>query len=160
AGVLVAVAVLTSAKGPDPQTPPLPLALGTIHPRLSPDGQTIAVAYQGAIWTVPTRGGVLTRLTNGAGFDHEPAWSPDGKHIAFVRGASQLGGDLHLIEAADGKTIALPKPVQVRGTYNFHKLEFDSTSRRLLGVFRAGADDYGLAWYDLQSGAVQPLGAP
>src|SRR5262249_44397566 len=133
----------------------LPLALGTIHPRISPDGQTIALSYQGSIWTIPTEGGVMTRLTEGAGFDHEPAGSPDGKQIAFVRGPNQLGGELHLIQAADGKEVPIPKPVQVRGTYNFHKLEFDPTGRRILGVLRSGAEDHGLAWYDLQSGAVK-----
>jgi hypothetical protein len=157
---MVGVAVLTSGKAPEPAAEaalPLPLALGAIHPRISPDGQTIALSYQGSIWTIPTEGGVMTRLTEGTGFDHEPAWSPDGKQIAFVRGPNQLGGELHLIQAADGKEVPIPKPVQVRGTYNFHKLEFDPTGRRILGVLRAGAEDHGLAWYDLQSGAVKAL---
>src|SRR5262249_47549238 len=75
--VMVGVAILT--RGSDPAPLPeaasvLPLALGTIHPRISPDGQTIAVSYQGAIWTVPAEGGTLTRLSDGAGFDHDPAW--------------------------------------------------------------------------------------
>jgi hypothetical protein len=140
--------------------PSLPDALGAIHPRISPSGASIAVSYQGAIWTVPQAGGVMTRLTDGAGFDHDPAWSPDGKSLAFVRGANQLGGDLRLADAATGADIPLPKTVQVRGTYNFHKLDFDPAGRRLLGIFRSGGDDHGLAWYDLQTGAVQSLGVP
>src|SRR5262245_4201745 len=122
-GVMVALALFTSGKGQDEKkdVTPLPAALGAIHPRLSPDGKTIAVSYQGAIWTVPQGGGVMTRLTDGEGFDHEPAWSPDGKRIAFVRGPNQLGGDLRIIQAADGKDVPLPKPVNVRGTYNFQK---------------------------------------
>jgi Tol biopolymer transport system component len=136
---------------------PLPAALGAIHPRISPDGTTLAVAYQGAIWTVPARGGVMTRLTDGEGFDHEPAWSPDGKRIAFVRGPNQFGGDLHVINAADGKFAALPKAVNVRGTYNFQKLEFSPDGTRLLSVFREGGKDVGLAWYDLKTGDVKPL---
>ena len=134
--MLVGAAVFTSGKGPEQKVnaaQALPLALGAIHPRIAPDGQTIAVSYQGAIWTVPSAGDTMTRLTDGDGFDHEPAWSPDGKTIAFVRGPNLLGGALHLIDAGTGKSIALPKPIQVRGTYNFHKLEFEPNGRRLRG---------------------------
>src|SRR6516164_1885307 len=161
-GFMVALALFTSAKT-QPEVkdvPPLPAALGAIHPRISPDGKTIAVSYQGAIWTVPQAGGVMTRLTDGIGFDHEPAWSADGKTIAFVRGPNQLGGDLHLMDAETGKQIALPKPIQVRGTYNAHKLDFDPSGTRLLGILRSGGDDHGLAWYDLKTGDVKPLGVP
>jgi hypothetical protein len=161
-GVVVAAALLSSGNGrpgaAGEAPPALPLALGAIHPRISPDGRTLAASYQGAIWTVPAGGGVMTRLTDGEGFDHEPAWSPDGKRIAFVRGPNQLGGELRLIRAADGKDLPLPKPVHVRGGYNYQKLEFDPGGGRLLGAFTAGGKDHGLAWYDLRSGAVEALG--
>ena len=75
------------------------LALGALHPRISPDGTAIAFSYQGAIWTVPAAGGTMTRLTEGEGFDTEPAWSPDGKRLAFVRGS-----ELRLIRAAGSHT--------------------------------------------------------
>src|SRR5437667_11802576 len=94
-GVMVIVGVLFSGKASDPapeNAARLPLALSAIHPRISPDGQKIAVSYQGAIWVVPAAGGVMTRLTHDEGFDHEPAWSPDGTRIAFVRGPNQPGG--------------------------------------------------------------------
>ena len=155
-GTTVALAIFTAAKTQDGvrNTTPLPLALGAIHPRLSPDGTTLAVSYQGAIWTVPATGGVMTRLTDGEGLDHEPAWSPDGKRIAFVRGPNQFGGELRLINAADGTDVPLPKPANVRGTYNFQKLEFSPDGGRLLSVF---GKDQGLAWYDLKTGDVKPL---
>jgi hypothetical protein len=163
AGVMVLVALMASGlqpAAPKRDAPALPLALGTIHPRISPDGRTIAASYQGAIWTVPADGGVMTRLTDGEGFDHEPAWSPDGKVIALVRGAGQPGGELRLVQAADGKDLPLPKPVHVQGSYNFQKLDFHPSGRRLLGVLRAEGRHYGLAWYNLQSGQVQALNVP
>ncbi|MCI0460378.1 MAG: CehA/McbA family metallohydrolase [Gemmataceae bacterium] len=159
AGVMVGVAVLTSGHGPEPArepTPPLSLAIGAIHPRIAPDGKTIAASYQGAIWVVPAAGGVMTRLTDGEGFDHEPAWSPDGKRLAFVRGPNQQGGELRLMQA-DGKPVALPRAVQVQGAYNFQKLEFHPDGRRILGVLRVGGENHGLAWYDLQSGEIQSV---
>jgi hypothetical protein len=132
-------------------------ALGAIQPRISPDGSTIAVSYQGAIWTVPRAGGTMTRLTDGLGFDIEPAWSSDGKHIAFVRSPNMNGGDLHLVDAADGKPIALPKQVQVRGPYNFYKVYFHPLGKRLLGAFVVDGKSHGLAWFDLTTGAVKSL---
>src|SRR6266478_494141 len=161
--VMVALALFASRKTQDEKTDttPLPLALGALHPRISPDGKLIAVSYQSAIWIVPTGGGVMTRLSGGGeGFDHEPAWSPDGTRIVFVRGPNQLGGDLRIVSAADGTDIPLPKPVNVRGAYNFQKLEFSPDGRRLLGVYRAEGKDHGLAWYDLSTGAVQSLDVP
>src|SRR5262249_25947431 len=117
-GVMVALAVFTSAKTQNEEKgATLPPALGAIHPGISPDGKTIAVSYLGAIWTLPAGGGVMTRLTDGKGFDHEPAWSPDGKRIAYVRGPNQLGGNLRILQATDGKDLPVPEPVNVSGTY-------------------------------------------
>src|SRR6516165_11603 len=81
-------------------------AFGGIQPRISPDGSTIAFSYQGALWLIPRTGGTMTRLTDGPGFDIEPAWSPDGKRIAFVNSANTLGGELRLIDVG-GKPIPL-----------------------------------------------------
>src|SRR5262245_16040108 len=134
-------------------------AVGAIHPRISPDGSTIAFSYQGAIWTTPRAGGTMTRLTDGPGLDIEPAWSPDGKRIAFVRSPNMNGGDLHLIEAADGKDVRLPKPVVARGPYNFQKLYFHPDGKRLLGPLVQDGKNLGLAWYDLDAGTVQSIAA-
>lgn len=54
------------------------------HPSISPDGNQIAFSYQGDIWVVPAEGGVARRLTIHESYEASPAWSPDGKKIAFV----------------------------------------------------------------------------
>lgn len=132
-------------------------APGGIQPRISADGERIAFSYQGAIWTCPRAGGVMTRLSDGEGFDWEPCWSPDGKRIALVRSPYELGGDLQLIDAVDGKEVVLPRRVQVRGTFAYYKLEFHPDGKRVLGVFRVEGKDYGFAWYDVSQGTVQSL---
>ena len=54
------------------------------HPAISPDGKTIALSYQGDIFTVPSNGGTAKQITSNAAFDSYPVWSPDGSHIAFA----------------------------------------------------------------------------
>jgi hypothetical protein len=153
--VLLLLPVLIWSRGARPveQQPRalLPKALGAIQPRLSPDGSTIAFSYQGEIWTSPRTGGTMTLLTPSQGVDTEPAWSPDGKRVAFVR-----GGAVKVVQFPEGKDVALPKVVPVGGTYAVHKLAFSADGKRLLGAFRVGSV-YRLAWLDLESGDLTPL---
>jgi TolB protein len=119
-------------------------ATGAIQPRLSPDGSTVAVSYQGAIWRLPRDGGVMKRLTSDARWDSDPAWSPDGKRIAYLS-----NGELRLIDAESGVAAAAHPAVQ-------GKIEFDPAGKRILGSFRAGTAT-ALAWLDLESGKAVPL---
>jgi Tol biopolymer transport system component/imidazolonepropionase-like amidohydrolase len=67
---------------------------------VSPDGRTLAVDLQGSIWTLPATGGTATRITDIFNDARQPAFSPDGKWIAFF--AYRDGGyDLWAI-APDG----------------------------------------------------------
>jgi hypothetical protein len=163
-GVVFVLAVLGAREGTQPAEEPaaakLLHALGGLCPRISPDGSTIAFSYQGAIWRMPRTGGTMTRLTDGQGFDIEPAWSPDCKRIAFVNSTNTLGGNLQWIDAETGKPLPLPKNVQVRGTILYDKLEFHPDGRRILGVFRAEGKDWGLAWFDLENGGLTSVTMP
>src|SRR5688572_13887166 len=67
---------------------------------VSPDGRTIVFDILGDLYTLPIAGGTATRITNGAGWDQQPRYSPDGARIAFV---SDRNGSKNLwVANADG----------------------------------------------------------
>lgn len=58
----------------------------------SPDGATLLVTSGGDLWTVPAAGGAPRRLTDTEADESDAAFSPDGRHVAFVRDF-----DLHVL---------------------------------------------------------------
>ncbi len=51
---------------------------------LSPQGKRLALEARGEIFDLPVKEGFTSNLTNSSGaFDHSPAWSPDGKYLAY-----------------------------------------------------------------------------
>ncbi len=56
------------------------------------------------IYTCNADGSNVTRLTNDIAVDGDPAWSPDGTRIAFIRNMGTSGGNLHIMNA-DGSNV-------------------------------------------------------
>ena len=85
---------------------PPPVTASPTYPAWSPDGSSIAFAYQGRIWLVPVEGGVARQLTSGPGYHSQPSWSPDDSEIAFnsyksTKGKGSRGG-VEIMSALDG----------------------------------------------------------
>lgn len=133
-----------------------PHHFGPVHPRISPDGSRIACSYQGAIWRVPRTGGMITRLTDGGGYDLEPAWSPDGRQIAFVNAPRWAGGELRIIRADDGAPVTMAPNINVVDIVSYSKLEYHPDGR-LLGNLRIGGNNVGLALLHPTTGEVKTL---
>jgi imidazolonepropionase-like amidohydrolase len=55
-----------------------------LHPRLSPDGRTLVFHAAGFLWEQPLDRGPAKRLLEGTAFEDWPAFSPDGRQLAFV----------------------------------------------------------------------------
>lgn len=104
---------------------------GTTHPvtidtregtwmSVSVHGDRVLFDLLGDLWSIPLAGGEATRLTSGASWDAQPAFSPDGKRIAFV---SDRGGNEQLwIMNADGSD---PQPFTEEGEARITEPKWD-----------------------------------
>lgn len=112
-------------------------------PALLPDGSAAVVAvsradresdqYRGGLWLVPTDGSPVRQLTRGHA-DSDPAVSPDGRWVVFVRAGSGKP-QLHVVETAGGEPVALTaEPLGAA------KPQFSPDGRRVAYVARVPAE--------------------
>jgi hypothetical protein len=75
----------------------------------SPEGSTVAFQAVGRIWTAQTSGGEPRRLTGDTADRQEfaPAWSPDGRWIAYTTWDDLEGGHLWKVRASGGDPVQL-----------------------------------------------------
>ncbi len=59
--------------------------LSILEPRMSPDGSTLVFGAAGHLWRQSLDGGEAHRLFEGSALERTPAFSPDGRQLAFVR---------------------------------------------------------------------------
>ena len=73
------------------------------QPELSPDGSRLVFQALGDLWEQPIKGGQTRQLVEGEGTESDPAFSPDGRQIAFV-GRARGKRVIQILEFQSGKT--------------------------------------------------------
>ena len=99
---------------------------GATDPAVSPDNRTIAFAARGWIWLMDLNAREARRITKSGSIDSRPAWSPDGKQIAFVRDDTK-DTSIVLLNVENGRERILIDTPRSTSTRRF--------PRRGLGIF-------------------------
>ncbi len=129
---------------------PPPVTASPTYPAWSPDGASLAFAYQGRIWEVPVAGGIARQLTSGPGYHSQPTWSPDGRRLAYSADVDR-NFDIYVADLETGSSERLTRNphLDLRPRWS------PDGSRILFTTSRAGSFD--LWVYDLAGGAAAPL---
>lgn len=100
------------------------------HSGISPTGVRAVFEAHGDILTVPTKHGSITNLTHSPGaMDRDPAWSPNGKSIAYF---SDRGGEYDLyIRSQNGTGPVRKVQLGQKDAYYYH-LTWSPDSEKLL----------------------------
>ena len=116
---------------------------------VSPDGRSLAIDLQGSIWTLPSTGGVATRITDPWYDARQPAWSSDGRSIAFQ---GYRDGVYHLwVVSPDGSA-----PRQLTwGPFDDREPAWSHDGARVaFSSDRGGAGNYDVWVLDTRTGAL------
>ena len=156
---------------PEPQTSlvatPLTSFVGSeTGPTFSPNGEQVAFAWNGEeqdnfdIWVQTIAGGPPLRLTSHSADDFQPAWSPDGLLIAFVRGTQggfgQVVGkaSLFVIPSVGGPARAIG---EVAGGSLSSKLTWTPESKALIVSDQTQAEGPRLFLLSIETGERRQL---
>jgi len=140
---------------------PLPLSDDAFEARFirwqtaSPDGKQLVYQAMGKLWLMDLPNGKPRRLTPDSFTPGEfsPAWSPDGKTVAFTSWADEKHGQLWTVSAAGGEPKQITKDP---GEYLNPTWSADGTTlaySRGSGATLRGRDWVRNEWYDI---VVQP----
>jgi Tol biopolymer transport system component len=161
ATLLIVLAGLTASDARQRATAPAATVIDvTVHEgtsmsvSVSPDQQMLAVDLQGSIWTVQAAGGTLTRITDVFGDARQPAWSPDGRWIAYF--AYRDGGYDLWASSPDGReqkklTWGAFDDREPAWSHDGTRIAFSSDRGNPLG------SDYNIWILDMQSGELRRL---
>lgn len=143
----------SSDEPPEP-TRGLPLSEGDgAWASWSPDGLWVAYGSGGDLIRMRPDGTGPEVLTSGPATDAEPAFSPDGRRIAFVSAAEGGAPRLHVVEADGGE----PRAVMFRAGTEHHHPAWDPNGRRL-AVQASGPDGDVIYVVDPETGGSGRVG--
>jgi hypothetical protein len=95
--------------------------------RPSPDGRRLAFTALDKLWVMDLPRGTPRRLTTSRVGEHSPAWSPDGRHVAYVTWTEE-GGDVYRVRS-DGR--GAPERLTRQSAF-YEQLNYTPDGRRLV----------------------------
>ena len=118
-------------------------------PAWSPDGRRIAFEsdadvdganpeHDREIWTMAANGSHRVQLTHNALHDEGPAWSPDGRMLAFTSGLDDTHGDIHVMSAAGRHVRALTVFAGADDSPDWQAIPAPHTARRCGDIATGG----------------------
>jgi imidazolonepropionase-like amidohydrolase len=131
------VFLLTFSIAPVSATPPRSVTIdhGARDPSVSPDGAYIAVSVLGKICLVPVTGGDGEVISSGLSWDRFPAWSPDGRFLAYSQ-EIQYHSALVVYDLATGTSAVIYQSDGVIG-----QIAYDPAGSGIFFVLRHGQGD-------------------
>lgn len=128
------------------------VSFGGIHLTVSPDGDQIAMSYQGSIGVYNRADGVLRLLTKGPGWDIQPVWMTSGDQLLFARSVDFRVGDLMSLDVASASVENLG--VRVRGP-----IFLNSSGTQVLGHFSTSGYPGRIGWFDMGTHQISSVEA-
>ena len=107
-------------------------------PVISPDGQELVFGALGSLWRVSLPDGEPTRLTKDDVREFGPAWSPDGRWIAYVTWSDEQGGQVRIVPRGGGRGRTVS-----RGRAKYSNPSFSPDGRELVLLRGSGGSERG-----------------
>jgi Tol biopolymer transport system component len=114
----------------------------------SPDSKEVVYSMAGSLWRQKIDSKEAQQLTDGAGYDYQPDWSPDGKSVVYVS-YQKDAMELWLLDLATGKSEQLTHGgavnVEPRWSPDGKRIVFVSTEyNKRFHIFRADVNGHKL----------------
>ncbi len=119
------------------ESPSINMAQQAQTPRLSPEGNRLALAVAGDLYVHDLLRGTETKLTFDAALNRHPVWTPDAQHIVYASEVPASDGEFGIWWIrSDGST----RPVKLFGERTPLQVSSISPDGRTLAIVRTGKD--------------------